>query len=92
MDYPTEELFDVKENRDCVKDLPQTKAQAELKTQLFSELKEQVDQCMFGRGAVFDQYGFASERWNNFYEKFQRGQKIRTGWVLPNDYEKEKLD
>jgi len=41
---------------------------------------------------VFDQYGFASEMWNNFYEKFQRGQKIRTGWVLPSDYEKEKLD
>jgi hypothetical protein len=30
--------------------------------------------------------------WNNFYEKFQRGQKVRTGWVLPGDYEKEKLD
>ena len=47
---------------------------------------------MFGRGAVFDQYGFASETWNNFYEKFHRGQKVRTGWVLPSDYEKEKLD
>ena len=30
--------------------------------------------------------------WNNFYEKSQRGQKIRTGWVLPSDYEKEKLN
>ena len=93
---PTEELFDVKANRDCVKDLAQSKAQAKLKAtlkkQLFSELKEQGDPRMFGRGAVFDQYGFASETWNNFYEKFQRGQKIRTGWVLPSDYEKEKLD
>jgi len=93
---PTEELFDVKANRDCVKDLAQSKAQvklkAELKTQLFNELKEQGDPRMFGRGEVFDQYGFASEMWNNFYEKYQRGQKIRTGWVLPSDYEKEKLD
>ena len=93
---PAEELFNVKANRDCVKDLAQSKAQAklkaELKTQLFKELKEQGDPRMFGRGAVFDQYGFASETWNNFYEKFQRGQKIRTGWVLPSDYEKEKLD
>ena len=96
MDYPTEELFDVKANRDCVKDLAQSKAQAklkaELKTQLFNELKEQGDPRMFGRGAVFDQYGFARDGWNNFYEKFQRDQKIRTGWVLPSDYEKEKLD
>ena len=93
---PTEELFNVTANRDCVKDLAQSKAQAKLKTalktQLFNELKEQGDPRMFGRGAVFDQYGFASEMWNNFYEKFQRGQKIRTGWVLPSDYEKEKLD
>ncbi len=93
---PTEELFDVKANRDCVKNLAETKSQANLKaglkTQLFKELKEQGDPRMFGRGAVFDQYGFASEKWNNFYEKYQRGQKIRTGWVLPSDYEKEKLD
>ena len=93
---PAEELFDVKANRDCVKNLAETKAQANLKaglkTQLFKELKEQGDPRMFGRGAVFDQYGFASEKWNNFYEKYQRGQKIRTGWVLPSDYEKEKLD
>jgi hypothetical protein len=79
-----------------VKNLAETKSQANLKTalkkQLFKELKEQGDPRMFGRGAVFDKYGFASEMWNNFYEKFQRGQKIRTGWVLPSDYEKEKLD
>jgi hypothetical protein len=79
-----------------VKDLAQNKSQTKLKTalktQLFKELKEQGDPRMFGRGAVFDQYGFASETWNNFYEKIQRGQKIRTGWVLPSDYEKEKLD
>ena len=93
---PGEELFDVKTNRDCVKNLAETKSQANLKaglkTQLFKELKEQGDPRMFGRGAVFDQYGFASEKWNNFYEKYQRGQKVRTGWVLPSDYEKEKLD
>ncbi len=93
---PAEELFDVKASRDCVKDLAQNKSQANiktaLKTQLFRELKEQGDPRMFGRGDVFDKYGFASEMWKNFYEKHQRGQKIRTGWVLPSDYEKEKLD
>jgi len=30
--------------------------------------------------------------WDQFYEKYQRGEKIRTGWVLPSDYEKEELD
>ena len=93
---PAEELFNVKTDRDCVKDLAGTKAQAALKAslkkQLFAELKKQGDPRMFGRGDVFEKYGFASDMWDQFYEKYQRGEKIRTGWVLPSDYEKEKLD
>ena len=50
------------------------------------------DPRMFGQGDVFEKYGFASDMWDQFYEKYQRGEKIRTGWVLPSDYEKEKLD
>jgi hypothetical protein len=46
--------------------LAQAKGQATLKAQLFNELKEQGAPRMFGRGAAFDQYGFASETWNNF--------------------------
>ena len=86
----------MKTDRDCVKDLAGTKAQAALKAslkkQLFAELKKQGDPRMFGRGDVFEKYGFASDMWDQFYEKYQRGEKIRTGWVLPSDYEKEKLD
>jgi len=93
---PVEELYNVKTDRDCVKDLAGTKAQAALKAslkkQLFAELKKQGDPRMFGRGDVFEKYGFASDMWDQFYEKYQRGEKIRTGWVLPSDYEKEKLD
>ena len=93
---PAEELFNVKTDRDCVKDLADTKAQAALKAslkkQLFAELKKQGDPRMFGQGDVFEKYGFASDMWDQFYEKYQRGEKIRTGWVLPSDYEKEKLD
>ena len=93
---PAEELFNVKTDRDCVKDLAGTKAQAALKAslkkQLFAELKKQGDPRMFGRGDVFEKYGFASDMWDQFYEKYQRGEKIRTGWVLPSDYEKEELD
>ena len=93
---PAEELFNVKTDRDCVKDLADSKAQAALKAslkkQLFAELKKQGDPRMFGRGDVFEKYGFAWDMWDQFYEKYQRGEKIRTGWVLPSDYEKEKLD
>ncbi|MBC8325448.1 MAG: sulfatase [Verrucomicrobia subdivision 3 bacterium] len=93
---PAEELFNVKTDRDCVKDLadskPQAALKASLKKQLFAELKKQGDPRMFGRGDVFEKYGFAFDMWDQFYEKYQRGEKIRTGWVLPSDYEKEKLD
>jgi len=93
---PREELFNVKTDRDCVKNLADKEAQAGLKAalkkQLFSELKKQGDPRMHGNGKVFEQYGFAWDTWSNFYEKYHRGEKIRTGWVLPSDYEKEKLD
>ena len=93
---PREELFNVKTDRDCVKNLADKEAQAGLKAvlkkQLFSELKKQGDPRMLGNGKVFEQYGFAWDMWSNFYEKYHRGEKIRTGWVLPSDYEKEKLD
>ena len=92
---PEEEFFNVRSSRDCVENLAGDEAHAELrntlKAELFEKLKEQGDPRMLGRGEVFDRYGFASERWNNFYEKYQRGEKISTGWVLPSDYEKEEI-
>ena len=93
---PAEEFFNVRSSRDCVESLAGDEAHAELrntlKAELFEKLKEQGDPRMLGRGEVFDRYGFASERWNNFYEKYQRGEKISTGWVLPSDYEKEEIE
>ena len=92
---PAEEFFNVRSSRDCVENLAGDEEHAELrntlKAELFEKLKEQGDPRMLGRGEVFDRYGFASERWNNFYEKYQRGEKISTGWVLPSDYEKEEI-
>ena len=86
----------MRSSRDCVESLAGDEAHAELrntlKAELFEKLKEQGDPRMLGRGEVFDRYGFASERWNNFYEKYQRGEKISTGWVLPSDYEKEEIE
>jgi hypothetical protein len=28
----------------------------------------------------------------NHYRRYMAGEKVRAGWVLPSDFEKEKLD
>jgi arylsulfatase A-like enzyme len=93
---PVEELFNVKTDPDCVKNLAETPAQAKmkaaLKAQLFAELKAQGDPRMFGRGDVFDKYPYSGKSTDNFYRRYMAGEKVRAGWVLPSDFEKEKLD
>ncbi|MGB0579577.1 MAG: sulfatase family protein [Limisphaerales bacterium] len=91
---PSEELFDLRADRDCVNNL--ATEQGQLRRQLAARmtviLQQHGDPRMFGRGEVFDQHGFAWPQWSNFYEKYQRGEKIRTGWVNATDFEPEKLD
>ena len=63
-------------------------AQAQLKQQLFSELKAQQDPRMFGDGAGFEQYPYSDPSERDFYDRFMRGEKLRPGWVNDSDFEK----
>ena len=46
---------------------------------------------MFGRGDAFDRYPI-SEPIRNFYERYMRGERPRTGWVNDSDFESGPLD
>ena len=55
-------------------------------------MKAQNDPRMFNRGYVFDEYPYADDSGQNFYERYMRGEKLRAGWVNPTDFEKAPLD
>ncbi|MEO8350244.1 MAG: sulfatase-like hydrolase/transferase [Chthoniobacteraceae bacterium] len=88
---PAEELYDLRSDPDGVTNLatsPQESARASaLREQLRSELREQGDPRMDGRGQVFDEYLHANPAHVGSYERFMRGEKMRSGWVKPTDFE-----
>ena len=55
---------------------------------MFAELQRQDDPRMSGQGDVFDKYPHANQGHVGFYERFLRGEKLRTGWVKDTDFEK----
>jgi arylsulfatase A-like enzyme len=87
---PADELYDLRADRDCVRNLASDPAHAErmaaLRRRMETMLKAQGDPRMDGRGHVFDDYTPTSG--DGLYEKFMRGEKVSTGWVNPTDFEK----
>ena len=92
---PPQELYSLKCDPDCVNNLAQSNEYKEklnlLKSRMEELLKDQGDPRMFGKGHIFEAYPFIGN-WNNFYEKYMKGEKIRTGWVIHSDYEPAPLD
>jgi hypothetical protein len=91
---PGEELYDLTVDRDCVHNLASESVQAEavksLRERMESELKDQKDPRMFGQGHLFDEY----KPTNNpgFYERFMKGERLKTNWVEPSDFEPAPID
>jgi len=92
----TEELYDVRSDPDCVKNLAEAPEHLSLKDalreQLFRELKEEQDPRMFGKGSIFEQYPHSNEAHRGYYDKFKSGNPPKAGWVNPSDYENQPLD
>ncbi|MDA9858563.1 sulfatase [Rubripirellula sp.] len=88
---PLEELYNVVEDPDCVKNLAMLPKHESIKAkfhaQMVSELKAQGDPRMNGRGDMFDAYPYSSPATDRFYERYLGGEKIRAGWVSPSDFE-----
>ena len=89
---PREELYDLKQDPDCLRnlatDIAADTTRAALKDRMFAELQRQDDPRMSGQGDVFDKYPHANQGHVGFYERFLRGEKLRTGWVKDTDFEK----
>lgn len=83
------ELYDIKKDPDCIINLagkPHYKSlEAAMKTEMETKLKAEGDYRMLGYGHIYEQYPGAV--YNGYYEKFMRGEKLRTGWVSPTDFE-----
>ncbi len=93
---PAEELYDLRQDPDCLRNLAgqadSRALQEELRRRLFSELAAQDDPRMRGQGAVFEAYPYANEGQRGFYERFRRGERIPAGWVNESDFETKPLD
>lgn len=92
---PAEELYDLARDPDCVHNLAsapdQQTRRAALEREMTEKLKAQGDPRMFGHGDVFDRYPIAMPESRNFYERHQRGEPVKAGWVNLTDFEKEPI-
>jgi len=88
---PSEELYNVKEDPECLTNLADAADQADRKAamrELMTEnLKKQGDPRMFGQGDVFDNYPYAHDNGRGFYERYTAGEKMNAGWVNSSDFE-----
>ena len=88
---PSEELYNVKTDPECIHNLAADSqydgVKQRLRRQMTWELKRQGDPRMFGKGYIFDEYPYADEKQQGFYEKYTGGQPLKAGWVNPTDFE-----
>ncbi len=88
---PEKELFNVVDDPYCINNLIDQPALSEtassLENQLISELKEQKDPRMFGKGYLFDDYKYSNTKDCNFYERQMNGENPKAGWVSKTDFE-----
>jgi N-sulfoglucosamine sulfohydrolase len=88
---PAEELYDLRADPDCLRNLAASAGaaatRAALTNALFAELQQQGDPRLSGHGDIFDRYPHANPGHVGFYERFKRGEKLTTGWVNQSDYE-----
>lgn len=89
-----DELYQLHSDRYCLDNLSSNPEYKEvmdsLKKELFAALKKQGDPRMFGHGDVFDHYPYADTTDRNFYARWKSGEKLKTGWVSPSDFDPGK--
>jgi len=93
---PNRELYNIDEDPVCMNNLAEQSEYAELikelTNQMENELLAQGDPRVSGNGSVFDEYTYAFENVRGFYERYQQGEEMNTGWVNKTDYEDGPLD
>lgn len=92
---PYEELYNLSEDPDCMKNLVGDAGFNPVKRRLheamYLELLQQDDPRMYNKGDVFDKYLYADEADRNFYERYMKGElkKSDASWVDSTDFENE---
>lgn len=90
-----EELYDLQNDPDCLRNLALNSESAarksQLQDQLHAALKAQGDPRTIGQGHTFDEYPHASREHAGFYERYMAGERPQTGWVSPQDFEKKSI-
>ncbi len=88
---PGEELYDLKSDRHCTKNIVTDSDQLSLSKLLLSQMEEELklqnDPRMFGNGKLFDEYPATNGA--GFYDKYLNGEKPKAGWISPTDIEKD---
>jgi arylsulfatase A-like enzyme len=88
---PGEELYNLREDPDCLRNLAQA-ADAAAKREflaagMLKRLKEQGDPRISGEGDRIDRYPHANPQHVGFYERFMKGERPVTDWILETDIE-----
>ncbi|HOX59986.1 MAG TPA: sulfatase [Candidatus Paceibacterota bacterium] len=88
---PATELYDLKQDPDCLVNLAgrslTSTLEARLQRQLFKELKAQNDPRMFGTGEQFERLPYSDPINRDFYHRFRAGEAKTPGWVNESDFE-----
>ncbi len=92
--HPEEEFYQISKDRNCVQNLANDPKLADLRKklsdQMQSELTQQEDPRMQGKGTIFDKYPVTGG--TDFYKNYRAGKPTKSGWVNPDDFEKETLE
>jgi hypothetical protein len=92
---PEYELYYLPDDPMCVNNLSDSdKARIEaMNALLVSKLKEQGDPRMEGKGDIFDSYPFYQPKFQDFYERYLRGEVEPSDnkTFLMSDYESEAI-
>ncbi|WP_297090389.1 sulfatase-like hydrolase/transferase [uncultured Draconibacterium sp.] len=88
----SEELYNVKDDPFCMKNLASDENLADMKQNLEQEmierLKEQEDPRILGNGDIFENYEYSGVV-RNYYNRFMSGEKVDAKWVNPSDYDSD---
>lgn len=89
---PQEELYNLKNDPDCIINLIGNKEcvgkHKMLKELLFNQLRLQGDPRVLGRGDLFDQYKYSDNKSTNFYERyFNKDNSLGSAWVEKSDFQ-----
>lgn len=74
---PADQLFDLRQDPDCIKNLASKGSYESLQKELFDKLKQQQDPRMEGKGHQYDEIPYGNESKRNYYERTMKGEKIQ---------------